>query len=200
MVALAKRNLQNQRNQMGFRMVVLTDGAIIERPGGIEVTQRDIADTIGPAHPFHHLFHRAFRFAIGIGRIRLIVLQDWHALRLAIDSGRRGEYDFVHTMAHHCLQQHLHAVDIVVEVFQRLFHAFADQGIGRKMDDSLDFVLGKNRIEYGCIADIALIEFCLRMHRIPMPGLQVVDNHDLLALRDELMNRMRPDIAGPAAY
>ena len=101
-------------------------------------------------------------------------------------------------MAHHGFQQDLHAVDVVVEILQRLLHALADERIRREMDDGLDVVFGKNLVEHGRIADVALIEFRFRVQSAAMACLEVVDDDDVLALRHELMHSMRTDVTGAA--
>jgi len=122
-----------------------------------------------------------------------------NAVEISVDGRRRGKDDLVNVMAHHRLEQDLHAVDIVVEILQRLLHALADEGIRREMDDGLDLVLIENLVEHRRVADIALVELRFRVQRPAMAGLEVVDDDDVLAFRHELMNRMGTDVAGTAA-
>ena len=198
-VALAKGHLEDQRDEVRLGMMVFADGAVIECAGGVEIAQRHVADAVGTADPLHHLFHRALRLAVRVRRVRLVILHDGDALRLAVDGSRRGKDDLVDVMAHHGLEEHLHAIDVVVEILQRLFHALADEGVRRKVDDSLNLVLIENTIEHRRVADVALVELRFRVQRPAMAGLEVVDDDDVLAFRHELMNRMGTDVAGTAA-
>ena len=102
-------------------------------------------------------------------------------------------------MPHHALQKDLHTVDIVVEIQERLFHALSHQRIRCEVNDSLDAVLREDPIQHRRVPDIPFIELCLRMQRPSVPCLQVVDDHDFLVLRNQLMHCMRPDISGSAA-
>ena len=197
-IALAERDLENERDEVRLRIVILTDGAIVERTGRIEVTQRYVANAVRAADPLHHLLHRALRLAVRVRRLRRIVFHDRHALRLAVDSSRRREDDLVDVVANHRLEQDLHAVDIVVEVLQRLLDTLADKRICSEVDDRLNVVLRENLVEDRCIADIALVELCLRVQRIAMARLQIIDDDNVFALRHELMDCMRTDITSTA--
>ena len=66
------------------------------------------------------------------------------------------------------------------------------------MDDRLNVVLRENLVEDRCIADIALVELCLRVQRIAMARLQIIDDDNVFALRHELMDCMRTDITSTA--
>ena len=101
-------------------------------------------------------------------------------------------------VAHHRLEQHLHAVDVIVEILQGFLDALADEGVRRKVDDGLDVVLRENLVEDGRIADIALVEFRFRIQGIAMARLQIIDDDDIFTLLHELMDCMRTDIASAA--
>ena len=98
-------------------------------------------------------------------------------------------------MAHHSFQQHLHTVDIVVEILQGLLHALPHQGIGSEVDNRLNLVFRENLVQHRSLADIPLIEFCGRIHRIQVPSLEVVHDDNFLSLLHQLMDSMRTDIA-----
>ena len=197
-IALAERDLQDQWDEVRLRVVVLADGAIVECTGCVEVAQRDVADAVRAADPLHHLLHRALRLAVRVRRLRRIVFHDRHALRLAVDSSRRREDDLIDVVAYHRLEQHLHAVDVVVEVLQGFLDALTDEGVRCEVDDRLDVVLRENLVENGCVADVALVELRLRIQGIAMTRLQIVDDDNVFALRHELMDCMRTDITSAA--
>ena len=103
-------------------------------------------------------------------------------------------------MLYHALQQYLHAIHVVIKVFQRLLHAFAHQGVGRKMNDRLNLVLGENLVQHRRIPDITLIKLRCRVQGTAMACLQIVNNDNLLTLLNQLMHRMGTDVTGAAAY
>ena len=199
MVAFSERHLQNERDEMRLRRVILTDRAVGECPRRIEVAQGDIAHTVRAADPLHHLLHRELCLSVRIRRVRLVVLVNGNALRLAVDGRRRGEDNLVDAMAHHRLEEHLHPVDIVVEIEQGLFDTLPHEGVRRKVDDRLDLVLRENLIEHRRIANISLIERGRRVQRPTVPRLEIVHDHDLLALFHQCMNGMRADVSCAAA-
>ena len=102
-------------------------------------------------------------------------------------------------MPHHRFEQHLHPVDIVVEIEERLLHALPHQRICREMKYRLDAALRKDTVKCRRIANIPLAERRLRMQRASMSRLQIIDNDDLFAPRNQLMHRMRADVARTAA-
>ena len=66
------------------------------------------------------------------------------------------------------------------------------------MDDRVDLFAGKDVITELFIANIALIEPRLGMHGSPEASLQIVRNHDVVAVVNELVNRVAADVARAA--
>ena len=87
-------------------------------------------------------------------------------------------------MRHHGLQQHLGTVHIVVVVFQRVGHGLSNQRVGRKVNHAVDLLGFEHGIDKCAVADIALIELCLRMHRFDVSGFQIISDYDLTARVD----------------
>ena len=85
-VALAQRNLQHQRNQVGLRRVGLS--ARGGRAGGVEVAQAGITQSVGLVKPRQHALHHQLRFAVRVGRLQRIVFHDGNAARLAVNRRR----------------------------------------------------------------------------------------------------------------
>ena len=102
-------------------------------------------------------------------------------------------------MAHHRFEQHLHPIDIVVEVEQRFLHTLTDERVRRKVNNRVNLIFCKNPIKCRGAAYIALIETCLRMQCAAVPCLQIIDNGDLFTLLDECIDGVRSDVACPAA-
>ena len=68
------------------------------------------------------------------------------------------------------------------------------------MDDRVDLLAGKDMVAELFIADVALIEPRLRMHRSPESCLQVVRHDHVVAVVDEFIYGVAADIARAAEY
>ena len=169
--ALSVGNLQNQRNQVRFRIVRLTNLTGDMGAAGVEVAQRYKPQAMRLPHPFEHLFHAQLGLAVAIGRLGLVGLQNRHALRLAVCRSRGGKNNLIDAVRDHGFQQNLGAAQIVVIVFERVGHGFSDKRICRKMDHAVNVFRLKNGIYKFAIANITLIKFCLRVHRFDVSGL-----------------------------
>ena len=79
--------LQDQRNQMRFRIVGLAQ--IFRRAGRVEITKAAIPEPVNAVQPCEHLLHQQLGFAINVGGPKRLVFRDGHPLRVAVE-GRRG--------------------------------------------------------------------------------------------------------------
>ena len=76
--ALSLSNLQNNRKQVRFRMVIFADRAVRLGTGNVEVAQSNEFDTVCLIRPTHDFFHHQLAFAVWIDRILRIVFFDRH--------------------------------------------------------------------------------------------------------------------------
>ena len=199
-LALSVGNLQNQRNQMRFRIVRLADFTGDMGATGVEVAQRYKPQAMCLPHPFEHLFHAQLGLAVAVGRLGLVRLQNRHALRLAVCRSCRRKNNLVNAVRHHGFQQNLCAAQIVVIIFERIGHGFADERICRKMNDAVNVFRFKNGIHKFAIANVTLIKFCLRMHRFDVSGLQIVRNDDVAPCVYQFIYGVRANVARAAKY
>ena len=102
-------------------------------------------------------------------------------------------------MPPHGFQQHLHAVDIVVEIGQRLFHALAHQRTGREVEHRVDAVFAEDPVQGLGIANVAFMKAHARGHGPAMAGQEIVDDHGFLAAGQQGAYIMRADVPGSAA-
>ena len=101
MLLPSQRRFHHQRDQVGFRLVILADACLRVGTGGIEVAQRRIADAIGSVTPFQHILDGQLCSAVGVGRLGAVALLDGLLLRLAVGGRRGGEHDLIHAMRLH---------------------------------------------------------------------------------------------------
>ena len=170
------------------------------RAAGVEIAQGHKADAVRRTDPLEHLLHRQLGFAVGIGGFGGIAFENRHAAGLAV--GRRGgrEHDLVHAAVHHRVEQHLGAAEVVVIVFQRVGHALAHEREGRKVDHNVHLFRLKQLAKEVKIVDIALIELCLRVHRLHMARSQVVRDDHVVARFLQSIYRVRADVARAAQH
>ena len=183
-VPLPQRNLEDQRNQMGFRIMRFSDLSVWMGSAGIEIPQRNVAEIVSLAGPVEHFLHGKFRFSVGIRRSRPVGLQNRNPLRLPVGRRRGGEHDLVHPVGHHTLQQRLRAAEIIIVILQRPGHTLSHLGESREVDHPVDVLPVENRINEGSVPDIPPVEFRLRMNRFPESGEEVVRHHHIFSLVD----------------
>ena len=156
---------------MRFRIVRLADLTGDMGAAGVEVAQRYKSQTMRLPHPFEHLFHAQLGLAVAVGRLGLVGLQNRHALWLAVCRSRGRKNNLINAVRDHRFQQNLGAAQIVVIVFERVCHGFADERICRKMDHAVNVFRFKNGIYKFAIANVTLIKFCLRVYCFDVSGL-----------------------------
>ena len=160
------------------------------RAAGVEVAQRDKMNAVCDGSPVEHPLHRQLRVAVAVGRPRRVSFQNRHALRLAIGRSCGREHDVLHAVLDHALQHRARAAEV--------HHALADLRVGREVDDRVDLFAGKDMIAKFFIADVALIESRLRMDGLAEASLQIVRNHDVVTVVDQLIYGVTANVARAA--
>ena len=145
--------------------------------------------------PVEHPLHGELGFAVAVGRVRRVSFQNGNALRLAVGRRRGRKDDVLHAVLDHALQHRPRTAEVVVIVLQRVHHALADLGVRGKVDDRVNFLRREHVIAELFIADVALIEPRLRMDGLAEACLQIVCDHDIVAIIDQLIYRVAADIA-----
>ena len=199
-LSLSQGHLENDGDQMGLRIVGLADLAGDMGTAGVEVAQGHVFQAVGLGNPAHHVLHGQLGLAVAVGGHSTVVLQDGHPLRLTVGGGGGREYDLVHAVGHHGLEEHHGAVEVVVIVLQRIGHGLSHLGGGGKVDDALDVLGLEQGIQSPPIPDVQLIEFCLGMDCGFEASLQVVGHHHVPAGVNQFIYRMGADVSGSAQY
>ncbi|MOA13833.1 hypothetical protein D3C78_1338990 [compost metagenome] len=199
MLALAKRYLQHDWNEMSFRTVVLTDLSAFMGTCRIEVAERYEFDAVRDIEPLHHFLHRQLRFTVGVRRQRTIIFIDRHVLRLAVCCCRRGEHDFSDIVFVHLLKQTKRAVHVVMIIFARVLHAFANKRVGCEMNNRINLIFFKYSVHKSRIPKIAYVQLSSKQC-FAVALLQIIDDHDILAALLQGRYRMRTDIACSSSY
>ena len=198
MVALAVRDLQDDGDEVRFRIMRLADLAGHMRAAGVEVPQRDKMDAVCNGSPVEHPLHRQLRVAVAICGMRRVGLENRHTFRFAVGRGGRGKDDVFDAVLDHRLQHRPRAAEVVVVVLERIYHALADLGVCREMDDCVDLFAGKDVVAEFLIADVALIEPRLRMDGFAEAGFQIVRHDHIVTVVNKFVNGVAADVTSAA--
>lgn len=200
MVALAVWDLQDDGDEVRFRIMRLADLAGHVCAAGVEVAQRDKMNPVRNGRPVEHPLHGELGFAVAVGGVRRVSFQNGNALRLAV-GGRRGRKDDVlHAVLDHALQHRPRTAEVVVVILERIDHALADLRVGGKVDDRVDLLGREHMVAEFLVADVALIEPRLGMHRSPEARLQIVRHDNVVAVVDQLIHGVAANVARAAEY
>lgn len=96
MLAFALSDLQGQRDEMGFGMVIFT--LIASGARGVEITETGVVQSVDAMEPGEHLLDKEFGFAVSIGGMEGVGFFDGDAVWSAIERGGGGKneaWDFV---------------------------------------------------------------------------------------------------------
>ena len=200
MVALAVRDLQDDGDEVRFRIMRLTNLAGHMRAAGVEVAQRHKVDAVRDGRPVEHSLHRELCLAVAVRGMRRVCFQNRHTLRLAIGRSCGREHDVLHAVLDHALQHRPRAAEVVVVILERIDHALADLRVRGKVDDRVDLFAGKDVVAELFIANVALIEPRLRMDGLADACLQIVRHDHVVAIINEFIYGVAADVAGTAQY
>ena len=134
----AERRLDRQRNEMGFRIVVLADLAIGIGARGVEVPQRDPLQPVRVAEPRQHPLGLELAFAVRVDRVCRRAFGDRHLGRCSVHGACRGEHQLGDAGLRHHFQEIDGAGDVVAEIPGGVFDQLADIGECGKMQDGFD--------------------------------------------------------------
>lgn len=157
-------------------------------------------DAVRDGSPVEHPLHRQLRVAVAVRGMRRVGFQNRHSLRFAVGRGGGGEDNVLHAMLDHALEHRARAAEVVVVVFEGIYHALADLRVRGKVDDRVDLFAGKDMVAEFLIADITLIEPGLRMHSLAKACLQIVRHDHVVAIVNEFIYGVAADVARAAEY
>ena len=149
---------------MRFRIMVFADITARRSSCGVKITQRHITHLISHIIISQHFFDHQLRAAVNISRVQTAVLFNGNALRLSVYCRRRRKNDIIYASAFHCFQKMQRPLHIIKIILGRIFHRFADQTAGSKMNDRVDLKLGHDMLQKSNIMDIALHQLHLFRH------------------------------------
>ncbi|ABA48535.1 hypothetical protein BURPS1710b_3148 [Burkholderia pseudomallei 1710b] len=207
LLELAHRDLRDVRHQVVRNAGrVLADEAAFVRADRIEVAQRrDAPGRIGGFDIAQDLLGHQLRLAVRVGRRKRERLVDRRALGYAVYGRRRAEHDPLHgALAHHA-QQRQQAVEVVAVVLDGLRDRFADRLQRREMDRGRDRMRVEDPRERALVAHVGFVkrrrlagDLLDPRDRLALAVDEVVGDHDVVAVREQLDGGVRTDIARAA--
>src|SRR6185369_1119980 len=96
-------NLKDEWNEVSLRIVSLAQ--FIRGASGVEVAKAGVVQMMNSVKPVQHSLDQELRFAVGVGRLQLVVLLDGSSLGLAVEGGGRGEDESFHSGAEHGFEE-----------------------------------------------------------------------------------------------
>ena len=168
-LALAGSDLQRDRNQVGFLLVIFA--AAFARAGGVEVTQGSEAEVRKPPHTSASRVRKRASFRRKDWWDWLERFLRWAASQVRHRSRRSRKRQCRLTLAlAHRVEQDESIDDIISIILCRVFTRFADQRIGRHVNHSFDTVferVWRKRVSVGQIG----LNKLQRQQRRPRDGL-----------------------------
>ncbi len=208
MIAASDRHLSDEGHEIvGDAARILADEAAAVRADRIEVAQQahgEVLDRLGGVA--QDLLGHILRPAVGVGaHAGAGALPERHLVVAGVDRRGRGKDDVLHAVVAHGLAETHGGEEVVVIVFQRHRHGFADGLEPGEMDRAVDVVLFKDAVERRAVAHVVFIEGDVLARDLlhAFDGLragvdQIIDDDDLVAALEQLHAGVAADIAGAA--
>ena len=189
--------VEQHRDQVRLRVVVLADLAVRIGAGGVEVAQRHGAQAVGGGVVAQDLLDHPLRAAVGIDRRLWPVLGDRLAGARAVGGAGAGEDDPADAVRAHRIQQAKRADDVVAVVEPRIEHRLADIGEGGEVDDRVRTMRRQHLGEAVGVEQVAALERA-PLHRMGEAAREVVVGDRRVAGPRQRLAGVRADVARPA--
>ena len=194
--AIARGDVERERDEMRLRIVPLARLAVRVRTGGVEVAQRDEVERARRGDVLQDPLDHELRAAIGAQRTGGRVLVQV-AIRRRIERAAAREHEAVDAARAQCGEQRARRGNVVAPVEIRLAHRIADVARRRHVDARNRLLRVERRIERLAIRDVRAHQRA-PAHGIRVPRAQVVERDRHVARLRERLADVRADVAGAA--
>src|ERR1035441_1142972 len=151
-----------------------------------EVAQAGIAKPVNAVEPAQHVLHQQLALAVWVGRLKLRILQNRRAHRLAVARRRRAEHQAVGPRGQHGLQQRERSRGVVAKIDLRPLHAFARLDQRGKVHHALETPGAECLLQQRTVGQVAFNKLRPRNNRRPPAVTQIVkDGHGMSAGRTQ---------------
>ena len=196
-VPTSERDVQQDRNEVRLRVVMLSRPDEAVRACRVEVSQRDAAQAECVMKTPEHRLDEGLALAVRVRRKDRSLLRNDGNVRLAVDSRRRREDQVRNRVFLHDLKQRHGSQDVHAEILVRPLHRLPHERPGREVDHPVDPARPEKRLKRVPVADIPFDESAAE-REIAMAATDVVEHDDLMPCLDEGETDRASDISGAA--
>ncbi len=196
-----KGRLGGHFDQMGGVRGGLPDATTGVGTGHIEVPQDDAVQIGCSGHILNHALAHHFGSAIGIDRIQRLRLADQPSstIRLTVYGRRGGKDHLAKPVARTHLQQVEHILGVVAKVLDGLLYRFRHHDEGRKVQRSIEPMLGEKTIQQVHVREVPNHQFDAENCLTKTCG-KVIQHHHLVTRFNQLPCDMAADVSGASSY
>ena len=211
-VEMRKRSLCNAGN-VGHKVVgntvgVIADKCAVVRAEGIEIAEKNDRETVvRNAKVGKNTLDIELGGAVGVGGGKREILFYRNGFGLAVNGCTRGEHELEAIVVAHFEDKVKGTRDIIVIIFDRLCHRFADSLKARKVNNGIYIVFIKNALYALSVEKVDIIKlgtdtgYLLDKADNLLLGVgKVIENDNFLSLFDKINAGMGADIARTAGY
>src|SRR5712672_1568085 len=161
---------------MGF--VAAGFSAMGRGAGYVEIAEGDKVESSIFAIVGEDIFKGELGFAVRIDGGLGMVLGDGDGVGLAVNGAGGGEDEVADAVAKHGVEQENAAGYVGNVEGAGSFHGLLDEGFAGEMHNGVDFVTAEDFVEGGGVAEVGLVEGCLRGDGGAMAFAEVVEGDD----------------------
>ena len=107
------------------------------RAGGVEIAEGDEFQSVNLLIPDEHFLEHQLGFAVGIDGTLRQIFGHRHAIRRAVGGAGGTEDEFLHAALHGGIGELERVDEVVVKIFFRVRHRFADERVGGEVHDGV---------------------------------------------------------------
>ena len=164
------------------RFGLMAFGVPVPRPGGVEVAEDGIPESMNLTKPFQHDLALQLGLAVGIdGELRR-VFANGYGLRHAKNGAGGRENEASDAMTEAGFEKSKRCGGVVAEIERRVLHGFGDFGESGEVHDGVDGRSGEELIENCGVSDIADEQASGGRDCVAMAAGEVIEHGDLKVL------------------
>ncbi len=175
LLAPVECHLQNERDEVGLWIVILSQFTIWIGAGGIEIPENHTSKGMGTIESAKHFFHSQFCIAIHIDRILRMIFPEWEMNRFPIGCAGRREDELPDSALYGCLKKIERIGCVVSVVLERIVHRFAHIAVRRKMNHCFHRLFFQQRGESIAVGQGELVK-CAPCNRLSVPLGEIIHN------------------------
>ncbi|MNH18388.1 hypothetical protein D3C79_780880 [compost metagenome] len=187
-IASAGGGLENQRYQVGFRLMALAQLPVRVGPRSIEITQANRLQPVGTIEILKDLLDHPLAQPIRVDRCLAVRFVDGYIQRVAVHRSAGREHQPLDARIHHGLQQCQGSRYVVLIVLARGAHRLAHLNERREVEDRIEVAFGEQHIQRTLVGNVQLGPLHSRARR------HEVRYHHIMTRGQQMLDHVRADI------